>query len=356
MAKDNWLTVSPMAGTGNATISNSAPSFTGRVERSTIVTGQAVGMSGNKIYTVIQKPIVEFVNVNTASWSVNKVENTVTITGSSNSPKLQFLVGSPSDIPVDLPATYVADGKTINNGSPITGDPGALAKYTFSASIRVPENNVGQRRVQIIVRGSSSSFQATVLITQATATFTVIYQSGDYIQSVTPASQVVDYGASAKCVAVLEEESANYRYEFDGWYEGSNKVSSELQLNVSNIVSDRTFIARAKRISKAVTVTVQLDTSSTGRGSVSGGGFYNIGSQCTVQCTMNNAGDVFDGWYEGSVKVSSDLSYTFTVSVARTLTAKILYLDVTPVSLEFEAAGETKQLVVNTNIDSWTVS
>lgn len=356
MAKDNWLTVSPMAGTGNASVSNSAPSFTGRVQRSTIVTGKAVGVAQNKTYTVIQKPIAEYVSVNTATWSVDKGENTVTITGFSNSPKLQFLIGSPSGIPVDLPTTYVADGKTTNNGSAIAGDPGSVARYSFTASVRIPANNVGRRQVQIIIRGSSSAFQATVLVTQATATFVVTYQGGDYVQSVLPTSQTVDYGSSASSVATLLPEDTNYRYEFDGWYEGSNKVSSDLQLAVSNIVSDRTFVARARRISKAVNITVQLEASSSGRGSVSGGGSYNIGSQCTVRCTMNNPDDIFDGWYEGSLKVSSDLNYTFTVAKARTLAAKILYLDVAPASLEFGATGGTETLTVSTNIDSWTVS
>ena len=47
MAKDSWLTVSPMSGKGNATISNSAPDFKGRIQRSTVVTGVATGISGN---------------------------------------------------------------------------------------------------------------------------------------------------------------------------------------------------------------------------------------------------------------------------------------------------------------------
>ena len=356
MAKDSWLTVSPMSGKGNATISNSAPSFTGRVQRTTTVTGAATGISGNKTYTVIQKPIAEFVRVNNASWSVDKDENSVTITGSSNSPKLQFLVGTPSDIPVDLPTTYVADGKTTNNGAAISGDPGAVAQYTFSAVVRVPANNVGQREVQIIVRGSSASFQATVLITQATATFTVAYRAGNYISSVQPTTQTVNYGGTAASVATVQAEDTNYRYEFDGWYEGSNKVSSSPSLSVANITSARTFEARANRISKAVTITVALDASSAGRGSVSGGGSYNIGASCTVQCAMNNANDVFDGWYEGNMKVSSSQNYTFTVSAARSLRAKILYLDVTPTSLDFGAGGGSETLTVSTNVDSWTVS
>ncbi|WP_420022305.1 InlB B-repeat-containing protein, partial [Bacteroides uniformis] len=45
------------------------------------------------------------------------------------------------------------------------------------------------------------------------------------------------------------------------------------------------------------------------------------GSSCTVTARANS-GYSFDGWYEGSSKVSSSASYTFTVSSNRTLTAK----------------------------------
>ncbi|WP_420022304.1 InlB B-repeat-containing protein, partial [Bacteroides uniformis] len=42
------------------------------------------------------------------------------------------------------------------------------------------------------------------------------------------------------------------------------------------------------------------------------------GSSCTVTARANS-GYSFDGWYEGSSKVSSSASYTFTVSSNRTL-------------------------------------
>lgn len=52
-------------------------------------------------------------------------------------------------------------------------------------------------------------------------------------------------------------------------------------------------------------------------GTVSGGGTVVEGSSCTVVATPN-ANYNFDGWYEGSAKVSSSASYTFTVSSNRT--------------------------------------
>ena len=50
MAKASWLTVSPMSGTGNATVSNKGTVHTGRTQRTTTVTGVAVGVAPNKTY------------------------------------------------------------------------------------------------------------------------------------------------------------------------------------------------------------------------------------------------------------------------------------------------------------------
>lgn len=58
-------------------------------------------------------------------------------------------------------------------------------------------------------------------------------------------------------------------------------------------------------------------------GKASGGGTVVDGSSCTVTATANS-GYSFDGWYEGSTKVSSSASYTFTVSSNRTLTLQLI--------------------------------
>ena len=55
MAKASWLTVSPMSGTGNATVSNTGTVHTGRTQRTTTVTGVAVGVTPNKTYQVVQE-------------------------------------------------------------------------------------------------------------------------------------------------------------------------------------------------------------------------------------------------------------------------------------------------------------
>ena len=52
-----------------------------------------------------------------------------------------------------------------------------------------------------------------------------------------------------------------------------------------------------------------------------GGGSYNVGDTVTVTANAPAEGKEFDGWYVNGEKVSSDNSYTFTVTEGITLEA-----------------------------------
>ena len=64
-----------------------------------------------------------------------------------------------------------------------------------------------------------------------------------------------------------------------------------------------------------------------------GGGSYNVGDTVTVTANAPAEGKEFDGWYVNGEKVSSDNSYTFTVTEGITLEARYVNTsggDVTP--------------------------
>ena len=153
MAKSAWLTVSPMSGQGNATITNTGEVHTGREQRTTTVTGVATGVSPNKTYLVVQKAKPEFVSFDDgAETSVAKTGGTLTITGKSNSTALTFELLDLTDdgetsgvveggLTLTLPEKYDAGGAQTTNGQPITGDPGASAEFTFSITFtNIPAN------------------------------------------------------------------------------------------------------------------------------------------------------------------------------------------------------------------------
>lgn len=140
MEKAAWLTVNPASGNGNATVKNTGTAHTGREQRETTVTGVAVGVSPNKTYKVIQKGKTEFASFNDgAETTVSKAGGTLTITGKTNSSKLNFeLVDLKTRAVVEggleltLPSKYTAGGQETTNNVAITGDPGAQQEFEFS--------------------------------------------------------------------------------------------------------------------------------------------------------------------------------------------------------------------------------
>lgn len=140
MAKAAWLTVNPTSGNGNATVQNTGTVHTGREQRETTVTGVAFGVSPNKTYKVIQKGKTEFASFNDgAETTVSKTGGNLTITGKTNSSKLNFeLVDLKTrevvegGLELTLPSKYTAGGQETTNNVAITGDPGAQQEFEFS--------------------------------------------------------------------------------------------------------------------------------------------------------------------------------------------------------------------------------
>ena len=283
MAKDSWLTVNPMAGEGDATLTNSGTIHKGRLERQTVVTAVVKGIEAAKSYQVKQEPTAEYITLDKTSFEVGEGASTITVSGKSNSPKITFALGSGNDIPIVLPANYTANGLLTVNGTSIPDDPGAVDEFIFSAQIPIPKNTVGRRTGKITVTGSIASAVGTVTVTQATSTWTVTYSKGDYINTINKTSEKINWGNTATAVATLLADTAQYSYSFLGWYEGDTRISSSLSLSVANITANRTFTAigsrTLNRYSLAFTITP------TGAGTVSGGGTYDYGSSIKSTAT-----------------------------------------------------------------------
>lgn len=295
MAKDSWLTVNPMAGEGNATLTNSGTIHKGRLERQTVVTAVVKGIEAAKSYQVKQEPTAEYITLDQTSFDVGEGASTITVSGKSNSPKITFSLWTGNDIPIVLPANYTANGLLTVNGTSIPDDPGAVDEFVFSMQIPIPKNTVGKRTGKVSVTGSTSSVTGTVTITQATSTWTVTYSKGDYINTINKTSEKINWGGTATAVATLLANTAQYTYSFTGWYEGGTKISSDLSLSVSNITANRTFTAIGARTLNRYTLSFTITP--TGAGTVSGGGTYDYGS--SVKSTATPAtGYNFTKWVD----------------------------------------------------------
>ena len=115
----------------------------------------------------------------------------------------------------------------------------------------------------------------------------------------------------------LTAKAAPTGYDFVGWYEGSNLVSTSLSFAVT-LTANRTLVAKYKIKS----YTVNATSEDTNKGTVSPAGqTVEHGANATVVATPKAAYN-FAGWYNGSTKVSSNASYTFAVIANISLTAK----------------------------------
>lgn len=115
----------------------------------------------------------------------------------------------------------------------------------------------------------------------------------------------------------LTAKAAPTGYDFVGWYEGSNLVSTSLSFAVT-LTANRTLVAKYKIKS----YTVNATSENTNKGTVSPAGqTVEHGKNATVTASRKT-GYKFDGWYNGTTKVTSANPYTFAPTANITLTAK----------------------------------
>ena len=123
-----------------------------------------------------------------------------------------------------------------------------------------------------------------------------------------------NYGESCSLSA-----TANSGYTFTNWTENGNVVSTNPNYPSFTVTSDRTLVANFE-VQAPNTYNINVSANPPAGGTVTGGGSYQQGQQCTVTAT-ENVGYTFLRWTENGNQVSPDLSYTFTVTGNRTLVA-----------------------------------
>lgn len=135
----------------------------------------------------------------------------------------------------------------------------------------------------------------------------------------------------------ITAKAAPTGYNFVGWYEGSNLISSSLQVSVT-MSANRTLVAKYQ-IKSYVVNAVSDDTT---KGTVSPAGqTIEHGKNATVTATRKT-GYKLEGWYNGTTKVSSSATYTFAPTANITLTAKWSVYNITiPVNVSPIGAGTT---------------
>ena len=107
-------------------------------------------------------------------------------------------------------------------------------------------------------------------------------------------------------------------YTFVNWTENGSQVS-DLSEYTFTVTSNRVLVAHFEAEAPAE-YTVSVSANPTEGGTVTGGGTYEQGQQCTVTATANE-GYTFANWTENGNEVSANANYTFIVNGDRTLVA-----------------------------------
>lgn len=174
MAKASWAVAKPSQGSGNKTVNVSSDgAHTGREARSTTLTITAANVTPVEV-TVNQAGKPAFVQNNSDTATASKGGQNVTISGTANSKKLTFTLGN-GNLNISLPSTYTAASLSTNNGSEISGDPGATQEYNWSIVITVPANATAKSLSRQIIVTDEGGNTDTCVLTQAegSATLTV---------------------------------------------------------------------------------------------------------------------------------------------------------------------------------------
>lgn len=121
------------------------------------------------------------------------------------------------------------------------------------------------------------------------------------------------YQQGQNCIVTA---TANSGYTFTNWTEDGTVVSSNISYSFT-VSGSRNLTANFS----LKTYTINVSVASGDIGTVSGGGEYGQGKSCTVTATPNNPICSFLNWTENGEVVSSNTSYTFTVTRDRDLVA-----------------------------------
>ena len=164
--EDVFFQIAPAAGVGDGELEISTGPYDGRIAREGSF--DVAGQSASDGAQVIQTGTDEFVAFDDDIYPVLKSGGVVTLTGRTNAALLAFDIRGLDWTPA-LPATYTADGQTVQNGQAIPKDPGSTRVFPFSIDVAVGANpRVCLRGCRVEVTSGNGS-EATGMILQSAA-------------------------------------------------------------------------------------------------------------------------------------------------------------------------------------------
>ena len=173
-----------------------------------------------------------------------------------------------------------------------------------SITANIPTNLAeGQYQIRVISTNYPMIGQNQQSIVIAAPTYTV-----NVATNPTEGGTVTGGGTFSQGASCTVSATANAGYTFTNWTENGNVVSTDASYTF-NVTANRSLVANFQIQSFNITATADP----TAGGNVTGGGTFNYGQNCTLTATAN-AGYTFVNWTKNGTQVSTNASYTFTVT------------------------------------------
>ena len=182
-----------------------------------------------------------------------------------------------------------------------------------SGSVSVPVSGISSGQVHIVVtKPQRQPYIQDITVGGAPQSYTINVSANPSNGGTVTGGGSYNQGQSCTVTA-----TANNGFTFTNWTENGNVVSTQANYTFT-VTGNRTLVANFQAQQQNYTITVSANPSN--GGTVTGGGSYQQGQQCTVQATANT-GYTFTNWTENGNVVSNNANYTFTVTGNRTLVA-----------------------------------
>ena len=230
-----------------------------------------------------------------------------------------------------------------NSGTAWVENGGTSGTYQYGQNCTVHANaNSGYIFVMWTENGVevSTSVNYTFQVT-ANRTLVAQFQINTYIINVSASPSnggiVSGGGTYQQGESCTVTATANPDYTFLWWTENGNPVLT-VESYTFTVTSNRFLVAQFQ----PNTYTINVESNNDDWGTVSGGGQYYPGVNCTLHANPAN-GYQFDNWKKNGVVVSSESSFSFEVTADATYTAYFSEIPVTyytiTISVEPEGAG-----------------
>ncbi len=180
-----------------------------------------------------------------------------------------------------------------------------------SGTVNVPVSGVGSGQVKIVVtKPQRQPYIQDINVGGGGTSYNITVSANPTNGGTVSGGGTYQQGQSCTVSA-----TAATGYTFLRWTENGTQVSTNPNYTFT-VTGNRTLVAQFQQ----QTYTISVSANPTNGGSVTGGGAYHYGDNCTVIATPAN-GYAFTNWTENGNVVSSNATYTFTVTGNRTLVA-----------------------------------